>query len=83
MANLSPSVVGLRPLRDQGPIECAGEKNARRIVVKEIEASFKKFGCVCVPVSDLDHLQEVRASKLVVPTIAHDSWLKGSSALRG
>lgn len=81
MADLLPAVVSLRPLRDQGLTEVASEKNARRIVVKKIEASFKKFGCVCVPVSDLDHPLEVRATTWVVHIVTV-AWLMGCSSLR-
>ena len=76
MTDLLPSVVSLHPLRDEGRTELASEKNARRVVVKEIEASFKKFGCVCVPVSDLDQSQEVRATTWVV-LIVITPWAMG------
>lgn len=82
MADILPSVVSLRPLKDEGITELASEKNARRVVVKEIEASFKKFGCVCVPVSDLDQSREVRATTWVIHIVTI-AWIMGRSSLHG
>lgn len=77
MTDLLPSVVSLHPLRDQWPTDRPSEENARRTVVKKIEASFKKFGCVCVPVSDLDNQsQEVRATTWVL-LIVTTPWAMG------
>ncbi|CAM9896131.1 unnamed protein product [Ectocarpus fasciculatus] len=48
-----PPLISLRPLLDQE----LGEE-AAATAVGQIEASFKRFGCVCLPVSDLDGLDE-------------------------
>lgn len=80
MDDPSPPVVSLRPLRDQRFTEFVREKNtdgSSTAAVKEIEAAFKKFGCVCVPVSDLDeldHSREVRATTWVVYRWYDGSW---------
>ncbi|CAB1106131.1 unnamed protein product [Ectocarpus sp. CCAP 1310/34] len=47
-----PPVISLRPLLDQ-ELE---EETAT--TVEQIESSLKRFGCVCLPVSDLDGLDE-------------------------
>lgn len=69
MADLSPPIISLRPLRGQdaagAPISEDGRAqethmemgkgiNDATAVVSKVAASLKKFGCVCVPVSDLD-----------------------------
>lgn len=59
MSDISPPVISLHPLR--GPEEL--NKSTRRAAVGQIEASFKKFGCVCIPVSDLDIPDEEVGSK--------------------
>lgn len=49
-----PPVISLRPLLDQEL-----EEEAATAAVERIESSFKSFGCVCLPVSDLDGIDEV------------------------
>lgn len=76
----SPPVVSLRSLRDGRLTEFVREKNTdgrSKAAVKEIEAAFKTFGCVCVPVSDLDeldHSREVRATSWIVYRWYDWSW---------
>lgn len=54
--NSSPPVISLQPLRDG----VLGEATRRK--VDQIEASFRTFGCVCIPLSDLDNGKEVRGA---------------------
>lgn len=67
MENTVPPVVSLRILRrlERCSARCVGVSPAPDTdvdhIVKQIAASFKTFGCVCIPVSDLD-VREVRDS---------------------
>ncbi|CAM9663171.1 unnamed protein product [Scytosiphon promiscuus] len=48
----SPPIISLRPLRNPELNECT------TATVHQIEASFKTYGCVCIPLSDLDTPEE-------------------------
>lgn len=69
MADLSPPIISLRPLRGQDTVRAPVSEDGRAqethtemgkdidddtAVVGKVAASLRKFGCVCVPVSDLD-----------------------------
>lgn len=69
MADLSPPIISLRPLRGRDAVRAPvseddhGQETHMEMgkgvddataVVGKVAASLKKFGCVCVPVSDLD-----------------------------